>query len=155
MFVHKSVMHVGFLLLLCILVQAETTGQSLLEELYNTMGGPYWHREGRDYSTWTSGANVCSWAGITCDGTKNVQTIDLGYSNVTGTLPRSGWDFPRLTQLYGRTCSVLHMPNARIDFFLQTTSVESSHIGRKKKCQIFTECLLPLAYHSYSNVCIE
>ena len=97
----RGAMHFVLLIFMFVCaVEPKVDGQDILEEMYHSMGGEYWHRIGYDYTTWTSGWPACFWDGITCNTPKGISNIDIRYSNISGTLPQHGWNFPELLSLY-------------------------------------------------------
>lgn len=78
---------------------------AILKELYfATGGGTSWTND----TSWLSGTDPCDWMGIDCDGSRNVQTVDLRNNGLAGTPPKSIFKLAYLRELY--------LQNNQIDF---------------------------------------
>jgi hypothetical protein len=69
-----------------------------LVAFYNATGGPTWTTK----NGWISNAtncNVCTWHGVVCDASGRVTALNLGFNNLTGTIPSSITSMNRLGKL--------------------------------------------------------
>ncbi len=63
----------------------QETQQDVLVSLYNSTGGASWNNN----SGWLSTDPVCTWNGVSCDGSGNVTSLILSWNNLSGTIPDS------------------------------------------------------------------
>ena len=72
--------------------------KATLVNIYNAMGGPSWTNK----TGWIDNAtncNICSWYGVVCDDFGRVSSLNLGFNNVTGTIPSAITNLTQLTKL--------------------------------------------------------
>ncbi|MFC1820860.1 leucine-rich repeat domain-containing protein, partial [Thermodesulfobacteriota bacterium] len=76
-----------------------------LIDLYNSTNGDSWAGNSgwKDPPLDTDGfampGTECTWFGVACDGSNNITDINLGYNNITGTIPASIGDLTELQSL--------------------------------------------------------
>lgn len=72
--------------------------KTALVNLYNAMGGASWTNK----SGWVNNAtncDICTWFGVVCNDEGRVSALNLGFNNVSGSIPASITDLTQLTKL--------------------------------------------------------
>ena len=87
---------------------------AILKELYFATGGD---RTWINSTGWLSAPSECDWFGIDCDGSGNVETIDLRDNGLAGTPPKSLFKLSYLKELY--------LANNEIDFSFEDIGTTS------------------------------
>ncbi len=69
-----------------------------LVSFYNSTGGPTWTTK-NGWSSNATNCNVCTWTGVVCNAAGRVTALNLGFNNLTGTIPNTITQLSFLTKL--------------------------------------------------------
>jgi Metallo-peptidase family M12/Putative metal-binding motif len=69
-----------------------------LVAFYNSTGGPTWTNK-TGWSSSATNCNVCSWYGVVCNTAGRVSSLNLGFNNLTGTIPSNITQLSYLTKI--------------------------------------------------------
>jgi Leucine-rich repeat (LRR) protein len=92
------------------LCQVFESEREILQHLFDETGGSGWVKK----ESWGTNDPLCSWQGVTCVGDQQdeegVESIDLSFNGLTGTLPSDFWSLPQLLEvsLRGNDQVVVH-----------------------------------------------
>jgi Leucine-rich repeat (LRR) protein len=78
-----------------VLLAAQIDDLKALQRLYQVTDGPRW----RNSTNWMSDTSVCTWFGIKCDASSNVQAISLSQNNLVGRVAKLIYRMRHLTQI--------------------------------------------------------
>ena len=86
---------------LAISTSAAASEREGLRKLFEATGGALWLRGASGPQQWLSNESACTWYGITCNAGGNVIEINLGFNNLSGSLPADlALDLPSLQVFY-------------------------------------------------------
>ncbi len=69
-----------------------------LVAFYNSTGGATWTTK-NGWSSNATNCNVCTWTGVVCNAAGRVSALNLGFNNLTGTIPNSITQLSFLTKI--------------------------------------------------------
>jgi hypothetical protein len=69
-----------------------------LVSFYNSTGGPTWTTK-NGWSSNATNCNVCTWTGVVCNAAGRVSALNLGFNNLTGTIPSTITQLSFLTKI--------------------------------------------------------
>lgn len=67
-----------------------------LQTFYNATNGQKWTNKDK----WMSGADPCTWYGVSCTSTKDISTLSLNSNNLNGTIPNNINQLVSLSDIY-------------------------------------------------------
>jgi Leucine-rich repeat (LRR) protein len=70
--------------------------KKILEDLYSATGGANWKRR----ENWLTHPDICVWHGITCKNGVEIETVNLGSNNLSGTPPKELFELFGLKNLW-------------------------------------------------------
>ncbi len=82
-----------------------------LVSFYTATGGPTWTNK-TGWSNNATNCDVCNWFGVVCDGAGRVKALNLGFNNLTGTLPSSMTGLTNLSKInmYSNNFAIANLP---------------------------------------------